>query len=187
MPLLIFQEIINVFRTMPFGAISSLTMELNNPSTPVVAVRRSIIIDASVEKVFAYAADLRNDPHWRREVNRTTLDTITPGVGTIATEDARLSAKAPHFVTKTVCLAYEANHRLDCATIAGSPTWMRVSRTFNPLGPTSTEFSYSLEFEHKVIKLALGFNLPRLLIRWYTGRTMATYQRELKRILEGND
>ncbi|GAB2965562.1 hypothetical protein GCM10027048_39260 [Hymenobacter coalescens] len=157
--------------------------QIVSPS-PVVAVERRIVIQASAEQVFAYAADLRNDAHWRAEVHGTRLHAEQPAVGAVATEDAYLSPREPHSLTELEYLVYEPGRRMHCVSVAGSPHRLSVERRFRPLGPGTTEFVYGLEFEARLVRQALGFALPGWLLRWHTGRMMERYQRTLKRLLE---
>jgi hypothetical protein len=159
-------------------------MQLNTPSTPIVAIERRISIHAPLKQVFDFVSDLRNDASWRQEINATELDTFRPGIGTIAVEDAYLSAKHPHSLNRLAYVAYEPDSYMRCATVADHPTWMEVERTFKQLGPTLTEFTYALRFERKVVQQALGFAPPLWFLRWYSGYMMGKYQRKLKHLLE---
>ncbi|QHJ06238.1 SRPBCC family protein [Hymenobacter busanensis] len=150
----------------------------------VVTVERSISIAADAAQVFAFAADLRNDAAWRAEVHGTQLNTAQPGPGSIATEDAFLSAKRPHSLTQLHYVAYEPSRYMHCTTATDAPVWMSVERTFRAHGLASTEFVYSLTFETRLVQEALGFAPPRWFLRWYTGLMMGRYQRQLKRLME---
>lgn len=53
--------------------------------------QHSVVINAPVEQVFAFAADFENDPRWRSEVQRMLYTTGRPvGVGARAVETARM-------------------------------------------------------------------------------------------------
>ena len=152
----------------------------------IIAVERRIRIPAAPNRVFAYAADLRNDAKWRAEVHATVLDTAQPGVGAVATEDAFLSAKRPHSLTQLTYVAYEPDAGLmHCATAAGAPYWMSVRRTCRLLNTGATEFVYALQFEQKLVADAIGFAPPGWFLRWYSGWMMSRYLRTLKRLLTG--
>ncbi|WP_400190740.1 SRPBCC family protein [Hymenobacter sp. B81] len=150
----------------------------------VVSVERRITIQRPCARVFAYAADLRNDASWRREVHQTLLDAPQPALGAVATEDAYLSAQRPHSLTRLQYAAYEPDRYVRCTTAPDSPHWMSLERTFRSLGPGTTEFVYALGFEQKLVQQALGFAPPRWFLRWYTGWMMGRYQRRLQQLLE---
>jgi len=161
-----------------------MSMQSNSPSSPIVAVERQITINAGSEAVFAYVADLRNDSEWRAEINRTSLDAALPAPGVLATEDAFLSTKRPNSITRLAYEAYEPSRFMRCLTTVDNTSWMSVERTFRPIGPTTTEFIYNLQFEQKVVREALGFAPPLWFLRWYSGWMMMKYLRKLKSILE---
>jgi|SRR6476661_321065 len=161
-------------------------MHTDSPNSPLVAVKRNIIIKAPQAAVFTFAADLRNDARWRQEVHSTVLDAAAPAPGVVATEDAFLSAKRPHSLTQLVYEAYEPAQLMRCQTPADSPHWMRVERRFRALDAGSTEFSYELQFEQKLVREALGFAPPLWFLRWYSGWMMGKYQKKLKGILEAD-
>src|SRR6476661_4398901 len=102
-------------------------MHTDSPNSPLVAVKRNIIIKAPQAAVFTFAADLRNDARWRQEVHSTVLDAAAPAPGVVATEDAFLSAKRPHSLTQLVYEAYEPAQLMRCQTPADSPRWMRAA------------------------------------------------------------
>lgn len=159
-------------------------MQLAFPTTPAVSVKRRVVIQAPIERVFAYVADLRNDAQWRQEINKTTLDAAAPALGVVATEDAYLSGKQPHALSRLAYMAFEPNRYVRCTAPADNPTWTDVVRRFRETELGATEFVYELSFEQKVVQQALGFAPPLWFLRWYTGWMMSRYLRRLKQQLE---
>lgn len=159
-------------------------MLLAFPRTPVIEVARRIRIAAPLPAVFALAADLRHDARWRREIHQTRLDAPAPGRGVVATEDAFLSPRCPHALTRLAYAAYEPDHYVRCTALHGEAAWQDVERRFQALGPAQTELTYTLRFEQAVVRRGLPFALPVWWLRWYTGWMMTRYLRRLQRLLE---
>ncbi|GAA4361940.1 hypothetical protein GCM10023185_29350 [Hymenobacter saemangeumensis] len=159
-------------------------MQTNSPTSPIITARRSIIINAPLAAVFAFAADLRNDAQWRAEVHGTELSTPQPLPGSVATEDAFLSAKVPHSIKRLLYLRYDDGQLMRCTTEAGDPNWLSMERRFQRVGTQATRLEYALEFERKVVDEAMGFAPPLWFLRWYTNWMMGRYLRKLKGLLE---
>ncbi|GAB3833489.1 SRPBCC family protein [Hymenobacter jeollabukensis] len=159
-------------------------MLLAAPRTPVIEVTRRIRLAAPLPAVFALAADLRHDARWRREIHQTRLDAPAPGPGVVATEDAFLSPRCPHALTRLVYVAYEPDRYVRCTALPGEAAWQDVERQFRALGPSHTELTYTLRFEQAVVRRGLPFAPPVWFLRWYTGWMMTRYLRTLRQLLE---
>jgi hypothetical protein len=159
-------------------------MYLAVPRTPVIEVQRRVTIAAPLPAVFALAADLRHDARWRREIHRTQLDAPAPGPGVVATEDAFLSPRCPHALTRLAYVAYAPDQYVRCTALHGEAAWQDVERRFRALGPAQTELTYTLRFEQAVVRRGLPFAPPVWFLRWYTGWMMTRYLRGLQGLLE---
>jgi uncharacterized membrane protein len=140
--------------------------------------QRSVVINAPVELVFAFAADFENDPRWRGEVQRMQYTTGRPvGVGSRAAETARMLGQTPE--TTTVTTDYEPNRRVAAKSTSG-PVPIVASRDFETV-PGGTRFTYTLEGDTSGVLL---FRLMgSILTRLYQKR-IESYLRTLKGILE---
>lgn len=149
----------------------------------VITQSLSIDIAAERKKVFDYVADLRNDRHWRREINGTSIAGELRE-GAIALEDSRLSAKVPSYLRKLRCTEWIDQTRVVYTSCAEDSYFLRTVRTVHHNGRGGTHLSYTLEFDSSVVKVGLGFSLPQSIVRWVTRRAMRRYLKTLKAILE---
>ena len=140
--------------------------------------QHSVVINAPVERVFAFAADFENDPRWRSEVQRMRYTTGRPvGVGSRAVETARMLRQT--LETTTVTTDYEPNRRVAAKSTSG-PVPIVASRDFEAV-PGGTRFTYTLEGDTSgVLLLRL---MGSILTRLYQKR-IESYLRTLKGILE---
>ncbi len=140
--------------------------------------QHSVVINAPVELVFAFAADFENDPRWRSEVQRMQYTTGRPvGVGSRAVETARMLGQT--LETTTVTTDYEPNRRVAAKSTSG-PVPIVASRGFEAV-PGGTRFTYTLEGDTSGVLL---FRLMGpILTRLYQKR-IESYLRTLKGILE---
>ena len=140
--------------------------------------RHSVMIAAPVERVFAFAANFENDPHWRDEAQQMRYTSGPPvGVGTRAVETARILGQT--LETRTVTTDYEPNRRVAAKSISG-PVPIVASRDFEVI-PGGTRFTYTLEGDTSGVLL---FRLMGpILTRLYQKR-IESYLGTLKGILE---
>jgi len=144
-------------------------------------IENSIIIDADIETVFAFAADPLNDSQWRSEVN--VMDADGPWeVGTVYYEDSRLGLN-PHYITPTVLTDLESPYLMVVETPEDN-LYLQAIRVFEELDDGRTLMTYRLEVDVRMPADASGFHFPQFLVEIYYSNVMRCYLRQLKNILE---
>ena len=144
---------------------------------------QTLVINKSLETVFAFFANPANDRLWRREISQTTLDGLLQA-GVTAFEYAYLSKKSPRHLTELHCTAFEKNRLAIFQTPATARFFLKSQRQVNMVAEDKTAITYSLEFDPAVVKEALGVALPRWVIALKTNSDRKKYLGQLKKILE---
>jgi hypothetical protein len=144
-----------------------------------------VVINAPHQDVYNYISDLRNDREWRTEVISTSSQADLE-IGNIAIESSFLSRKIPQYIRRLECIAFQQNDMILYQTLDGAPHYLKSTRSVRICEGGSTRFIYRLEFDQSIVKHALGFSLPKLIIDVVTRRSMRNYMNNLKIILETN-
>ncbi|HEX2534980.1 MAG TPA: SRPBCC family protein [Chitinophagaceae bacterium] len=153
-------------------------------SDPVIIdITCTLRMERDSATVFRYLADLRLDARWRKEVHQTRIEPAEGRRMGVAVQDAYLSRRVPHHLTRLQCMHYEPGRCIAFETLPGSPFWQQTIRTVQPV-PGGALVTYRLLFDAAVVRFGLGFPLPPFFIRWYTRTTMKRYLARLKTILE---
>jgi hypothetical protein len=152
----------------------------------MIIQKSTISIARDQKSVFNYIADLGNDSQWRSEVRCTSREGRVK-LGNIAHEESFLSKKIPSYVRKLTCCSYVSDTLVVYQTAPEDPHSLRSTRSVRSTGLGHTEFTYLLEFDPSVVKLAMGFPLPRFLIKMVTRRAMKSYLKKLRTILQEQD
>lgn len=133
-------------------------------------------INHPLERVFAYATNRANLPHWVAGVHKVVQDEPN-GVGTRATITAQLLGFPLSFTSEIV--TYEPNHTY--AVKADKPFPLLESETFTQQG-SSTQIDYYGTFHTS------GFTgILNPLLRWLFKRQLATSFRKLRELLESDE
>jgi hypothetical protein len=150
----------------------------------IIEVQHHMIIRRRAGKIFEYVADMRLDKYWRDEINDTTLDTDLPTLGSIATEDSKLSKRVPHHIAKLKCIIWQEGRQVVFETLPESTFYLKSVRELENLPDTTTRLTYMIAFDSSVVKHGLGFGLPAFFLKFYTKLKMTQYMKKLKNILE---
>lgn len=142
----------------------------------MIAIKTSIDIHASIDRVFAFMADFDNDVHWWREVResrRTSEDGL--GVGTTYWQKSRILGQTSE--STFIITEYEENRRVSIQTLTG-PLPYAASYIFEA-GPDATRVTFSANIlASGVLRLA----------EWVLARVLKTMTQtnfgHLKRLLE---
>jgi hypothetical protein len=156
---------------------------MTGATSDLIHVSRSIQIQKDATEVFAFVADMRNDPLWRKEINKTVASG-NPQQGIKIEEDSFLSGRTPNHILHLECTLFEAGSRVIYQTVAESPLYLQSIREVNSVAPGITTVTYTISFDKGIVKKGIGFNLPALVIRYVTHTDMVKYLRKLKAILE---
>lgn len=142
----------------------------------MIKAEKSIVIERSVEDVFAYVADQTNAVHWQAglvEVRRLTDD--PPGVGTRHTLVRTFMGR--RMTADNEYVAFEPGRRIAFRTTSG-PMPLEASYLVEPVAE-GTKLTSRIAME------ASGFlSLAEPLIAAGLGREMDAAFRELKKLLE---
>jgi hypothetical protein len=152
----------------------------------MISIEQSIVVNRDHIAVFDFYADVRNDNCWRKEINHTTLSSEAPVLGCIAIEDSFLSKKVPHYVTKMACTQLIYGQLICFETLPDIKFKMKSHRSVKAIDTNKTELTYQIEFDERIVKHGVGFNLPRFLVRWVALSDMKKYLSTLKQILESS-
>ncbi|QNF34759.1 hypothetical protein HUW51_19235 [Adhaeribacter swui] len=144
----------------------------------------TIEIAKNPEIVFKYLADYTNDCKWRQEINRVEINIGTVAPGSLIIEDSFLSRRVPHYISKLQCQEFWENHRIVSETIQENLFWAKNTRVVEPLPNKAIKVTYQLQFDQSIVKHGLGFQLPKILVKFYTLVTMKKYLRVLRKNLE---
>jgi uncharacterized protein YndB with AHSA1/START domain len=150
--------------------------------TDNVVMVESIDIEAAAETVYDFLADTDNDPKWRTEVDRMDAKGEVK-VGAIVVEYSTFY-RFLHSVTPTEAKELTRPHRIVFETPASHPTWLRSTRTIQPLGGNRCLLTYELAFSLDSMKQLLPIALPaRWVDAWYRPR-IRRYLKNLRKLTE---
>jgi sugar/nucleoside kinase (ribokinase family) len=151
----------------------------------LITITGTILINKDVETVFNFFADPGNDAQWRAEVNESTLDGNLE-MGVTVFEHSYLSKKAPNNLIELKCIEFKRNKIAIFETEPNAKFYERSQRQVNVVSGSTTEITYSLDFDIEIVKFALGFSLPKFIVSMKAGSDMKKYLRNLKKQLEIN-
>ncbi len=150
----------------------------------LIKVSGTIQIRRSTDEVFDFFANPSNDPLWRAEINQSLLDGPLQS-GAIISEYSNLSKKAPNNLLQLKCVRFEKNTLAVFETYETGSVYLRSQRLVSAVSDTTTAVTYKLDFDPAIVKIALGFSLPRFIVSMKANKDMKKYLRQLKRRLEG--
>ena len=154
----------------------------------MIDITGTITVRQDAAAVFAYVADLRNDKHWRKEVNETRCPEAQPGTnpseGCVMIEDSFLSKRVPHHVAALRCEEWRPNEHVIYQSLPDNPYFLKSYRTVTALGSSATRITYRIEFDEAIVKHGLGVGLPQFLVRYVAYADMKNYLKRLKSLLE---
>jgi hypothetical protein len=131
---------------------------------------------------FAYLANLENDSLWRKEINHTTLFG-PPGLGVEAYEYSNLSKRMNNHLLVLTCIEWVEGEKVVFETKPDSLFYLKSIRRIEALANNQSRFHYTIEFDNKLVKHALGFALPGFLIRFGASQDMKKYLNKLKKVV----
>ena len=150
----------------------------------LIDISCQIIVEKGSQPVFAYFADFRNDPLWRKEINKTTTNTDTIGINTRITEHSFLSGKVPDYVSTIICTDLQPGKQIISESVPENMFWTKSTRIVEPLSDNTSKITYRIQFDGNIVKHGLGIALPKFIVSFYTKKTMIKYLKQLKKNLE---
>ena len=142
----------------------------------MITITLTTKINRPLERVFAYATNRANLPHWFAGVHEVVQDEPNR-IGTRATITAQLLGLSFSFTSEIA--AYELNRMY--AVKADKPFPLQESETFTQQG-SGTQIDYHGTFHTS------GFTrFLNPLLRWLFKRQLATSFRKLKEVLESDE
>src|SRR4051812_48728560 len=151
----------------------------------IIKTTGTILVNKDVESVFYFFANPSNDILWRTEVIQSTLDG-TLQMGVTVSEHSHLSKKASNNLIELKCIEFDKNKIAIFETAENARFYERSQRQVNLVSANTTEIIYTLDFDIEIVKFALGFSLPKLIVSMKASSDMKTYLRNLKKQLESN-
>jgi hypothetical protein len=149
----------------------------------LIKISGSIVISKDIKAVFNFISNLENDKLWRREVNNTTV-TGPPQINAEATESSYLSKRLPSHINQLFCSEYIVDKLIVYQTVSNDKFYLKTNRQVENISQRETRFIYQIEFDKAIVKHALGFNLPSILVRLAARGDMNKYLKKLKTIIE---
>lgn len=143
----------------------------------------SMLINQNVTLVFDFFADPGNDHLWRAEINKSVTDRPLQTGVTVA-EYSYLSKKASNNLVEMTCVQFDKNETAVFETAPGAPFYQKSQRMVKAISDKQTEVIYTLDFDKRIVKFALGFGLPGFIIAMKAGADMKKYLKQLKKQLE---
>jgi uncharacterized protein YndB with AHSA1/START domain len=139
-------------------------------------IEREIIINRSVDEVFDFLADGRNEPHYNPHMLRAEQTSTGPvGPGTQFRTEVTTRGRSMEMIYEIT--AYERPRRLAGHTLKG-PIAVQSTETFASV-PGGTHFRWVMELEARGI-----FKLMSPLVARMMGRNLDTLLANIKRLLE---
>jgi len=151
----------------------------------LITISGTILVNKNQETVFNFFANPINDKFWRAEINESTLNNALQ-LGVMVSEYSYLSKKAPKNLVQLECVQYTPNETAIFETPNNSPFYERSERQVKSITINTTEVTYTLIFDKGIVKLALGFSLPRFIISLKAKSDLKKYLQQLKSVLERN-
>jgi len=155
-----------LFSFFIFKASFSLAQE-------VVQVQSTIILNTDQEKACTYVSNPLNDHHWRKEVNSIIR------VDGQYIEDAWIGIRK-NFITITELIDSNCPNFSTFITTKENPYYLRSHRSFQYIDDNKTEFTYTVDFDVKMIKETFGFQAKPSVVKELYLILMRSYMRKLK-------
>ncbi len=160
-----------------------MTSKMTNKK--LIKTTGSILINKKVESVFDFFANPSNDNLWRTEINKSTLGGALQ-LGVTISEYAYLSKKVPDNLTELKCVLFEKNKLAIFETPETAQFYMKSQRQVKAISDNTTEIVYTLDFDIDLVKYALGFALPKIIVSLKADSDLKKYLRLLKTKLEND-
>jgi hypothetical protein len=155
------------------------------PNPNILSLQASISINKNITSVFNFYANPSNDKHWRTEINDSILNgSLQKGVE--VAEYSNLSKKAPNNLMELICIAFQENKLAIFETKPNAPFYLKSERSVLSISEQETEVWYKLDFDTNIVKHAMGFGLPKFIIKWKANSDLQKYLKQLKSSLENN-
>ena len=143
----------------------------------------TILVNRNERAVFDFFANPINDHLWRKEINKSTLEGPLQ-VGSTISEYSYLSKHKPDNLIELICVQLEKNKLAIFETADKAQFYLKSQRQVKGLSDSTTEITYTLEFDSNIVKYALGFSLPKFIVSFKANSDMKKYLRQLKTLLE---
>ena len=141
-------------------------------------ISTSIDIERPAGDVFAFVADVRNNPAWQRGQRSCTWTSEPPvGVGSSYDQHARFLGK--DVVTSFEVVEHDPPHRIAWRSTAGSFP-LRITRTVDPRGAVRSRFTEHVDGDPQGF-----FRVAEPVLRPLARRAIRRDFRRLKAALEG--
>ena len=145
----------------------------------LIKITGRILVNQNIENTFDFFANPKYDSLWRKEINKSVLDGPLQ-VGVKVSEYSYLSKKVPNNLIELQCVDFEKNKIGTFETFANAKFKLKSERKTRAISDKLTEVFYTLHFDINIVKFALGFGLPKFLIKWKANSDMQKYLRKLK-------
>ena len=153
------------------------------PNQNILSIQACITINKNITPVFSFYANPSNDKLWRSEINESILNgNLQKGVE--VAEYSMLSKKASNNLMELVCTEYQENKLAIFETKPNAPFYLRSERRVKLISDQETEVWYKLDFDTNIVKHALGFGLPKFIIKWKAKSDLQKYLKQLKSYLK---
>lgn len=149
----------------------------------LLTLKKEINVRCNNGEAFKLFCNPSNDHHWRKEINRTTLEGELQA-GTLVYEYSHLSKKQPDNLRTLRCIEWVANNHATYESVPGADYYLKSQRKVTSIKPGTTRLTYELVFDTSIVKFALGFWLPPFLIAAKARSDMKKYMQQLKTIIE---
>lgn len=150
----------------------------------LIDVSHQQVINKESTIVFNYFSDFRNDKLWRKEINKTDIDTSIIQVNTKIVEHSYLSGKVPDYVSTLTCTDLQPGKLIVSESVSENMFWAKSTRIVEPINESKCRISYRIQFDIDIVKHGLGMALPKFFVSFYTKQTMKKYMNQLKKKLE---
>jgi len=153
------------------------------PIPNILSLQASISINKNITPVFSFFANPSNDKLWRSEINESILHgNLQKGVE--VAEYSNLSKKASNNLMELMCTEFQENKLAIFESKPNVPFYLKSERRVINIRDQETEVSYKLDFDINIVKHALGFSLPKFIIKWKAKSDLQKYLKQLKSYLE---
>lgn len=148
-----------------------------------IDVSHQLVINKESRIVFDYFSDFRNDKLWRKEINKTEINTTSIEVNTKIVEHSYLSGKVPDYISTLTCTHLQPGKLVISESVSENMFWAKSTRIVEPISESKCRITYRIQFDMDIVKHGLGMALPKFFVSFYTKQTMKKYMNQLKKNL----
>lgn len=149
-----------------------LIFSFNVHALETVNISESIVIFSPIEKACEFISNPLNDYIWRSEVNTIIQE------GNTFVEDAWIGIRR-NFITVTELVDSSCPAYSHFITVPENPYYLSSHRSFSVINEHSSRFTYTVDFDVKMIKETFGFEAKPKVVRELYRILMRSYMRRL--------